>query len=160
LSQLTENPAVEHEENARRVVWALAWPAVALNSLQVVNSLLDSAFIGHLDPAALTAYGGITILVFLLFSLAMSLATGSTALVARAFGAGQVEEFRMACRQSNGLAILAGVVFAAFGALTAGTAAEMFLPAEDVRAKALMVQYLLIFAAGLPAIYLIQTLAG
>jgi hypothetical protein len=39
-------------ENASRVVWTLAWPAVALNSLQVINTLLDRGFIGHLPTAA------------------------------------------------------------------------------------------------------------
>ncbi len=157
---VVESPRTEAPERASRVVWALAWPAVALNGMQVANNLLDSFFIGHLDPAALTAYGGVTIVVFLLFSLAMALGTGATALVARAFGAGQVEEFRTACRQSNGLALVSGVFFAAFGVLTAGLAAHIFIPAEDARAMTLMVDFLVAFACGLPAIYVIQTLAG
>jgi putative MATE family efflux protein len=160
LSALAEPPIVQEGERPSRIVWTLAWPAVALNSLQVVNSLLDSAFIGHLDQAALTAYGGITVVVFLLFSLAMALGTGATALVARAYGAGRVEEFRTACRQSIGLSILAGVAFGALGALAADGAAGAFIPADDVRAHELMVRFLLLFAAGLPAIYVIQTLAG
>jgi len=128
--------------------------------MQVINSLLDSAFIGHLDQAALTAYGGITVVVFLLFSLAMSLSTGATALVARAYGAGQVEEFRTACRQSMGLSVVAGLLFAAIGVATAPFAARVFIPAEDTHAIALTTVFLMVFAAGLPAIYIIQTLAG
>jgi putative MATE family efflux protein len=154
-----EAPRVEKEHSAR-IVWALAWPAVALNSLQVVNSLLDSAFIGHLDQAALTAYGGITVVVFLLFSLSMALGTGATALVARAFGAGKVEEFRMACRQSMGLAVVAGLVLGAIGAGSASLAAGVFLPATDQRAIELMKAFLVLFCCGLPAIFIVQTLAG
>lgn len=128
--------------------------------MQVINSLLDSAFIGHLDQASLTAYGGITVVVFMLFSLAMALSTGATALVARAYGAGQVEEFRMACRQSMGLAIVAGLVFAGIGAATASVAARVFIPPEDARAIMLTTIFIVVFSAGLPAIYVIQTLAG
>lgn len=160
MSTLAERPAVEEHERSSRIVWALAWPAVALNSLQVVNSLLDSAFIGHLDQAALTAYGGITVVVFMLFSLAMALATGATALVARAYGAGKVEDFRTACRQSMGLAIACGVFFATIGILTAPISARVFIPEGDTRAMSLMVSFLIAFGAGLPAIYIIQTLAG
>lgn len=160
LSTLAERPTIEEHESPARVVWALAWPAVALNSLQVVNSLLDSAFIGHLDQASLTAYGGITVVVFLLFSLAMALGTGGTALVARAYGAGQVEEFRMACRQAIGLSIVCGILFAAVGTLTAPLAAKTFIPADDPRAMELVVKFLTAFSAGLPAIYIIQSLAG
>ncbi len=36
------------KENYSRIVWALAWPAVALNSLQVINTLLDRFFVGRL----------------------------------------------------------------------------------------------------------------
>jgi Na+-driven multidrug efflux pump len=71
-------------EHPVRVVWALAWPAVALNSLQVVNTLLDRGFIGHLPAAALTAHGGATNIMFMMFSLAVAVSTGATALVSRA----------------------------------------------------------------------------
>ena len=158
-TQVEEPPSFEHESPSR-IVWTLAWPAVALNSLQVVNSLLDSAFIGHLDQASLTAYGGITVVVFMLFSLAMALGTGGTALVARAFGAGMVEEFRTACRQANGLAIVAGIIFGAIGILTAPLMARTFIPAGDTRAIHLMVEFIIAFSCGLPAIYIIQSLAG
>lgn len=157
---LAESPVAPVAERASRVVWTLAWPAVSLNALQVANNLLDSFFIGHLEPASLTAYGAATIVVFLLFSLAMALGTGSTALVARAYGAGQVEEFRTACRQANGLAIVAGLFFALVGMAAAGGSARLFVPADDPRAAEHMVRFLIVFAAGLPAIYVIQVLAG
>lgn len=161
MSTLVEESASRSEhESASRIVWALAWPAVALNSLQVINSLLDSAFIGHLDQAALTAYGGITVVVFMLFSLAMALGTGSTALVARAYGAGQVEEFRTASRQANGLSIVCGIIFGAIGILSAPLAARTFIPAGDTRAMQLMVEFIVAFSCGLPAIFIIQSLAG
>jgi putative MATE family efflux protein len=142
------------------VVWALAWPAVALNSLQVLNSLLDVFFVSHLPKAALAAQGGSTTMIFLMFSLAMALGTASTALVSRAYGAGKVEEFRTACRKCLSLAILAGFVFMAISMALANPAARLFLPAEDAEAIRLMTLYFSAFSAGLPALYLIQTLAG
>lgn len=147
-------------EKAARVVWELAWPAVALNSLQVINSLLDIGFIGHLSKAALTAYGGVTPVVFLMFSLAMALATGATALVARAFGAGQAEEFRTACKQSVAVSIACGLICGVLGIVAIPFATWALLPPHAGDASAFMARYLIVYATGLPAIYIIQALAG
>jgi putative MATE family efflux protein len=149
-----------HHENPVRVVWALAWPAVALNSLQVVNTLLDRAFIGHLPTSSLTAHGGSMNIMFLMFSLAMALATGSTALVARAFGAGEKREFRKASRQSISLAIVFGLLTGAITCLFSYSFGGAILPAEDHDAIGLMGKFLFAYGMGLPAIYVIQTLAG
>lgn len=143
-----------------RTVWALAWPAVALNSLQVVNSLLDAGFIGHLPRSALVAYGGVTTIQFLLFSLAMAIGTAATALVSRAFGAGEISEFRKASRQCLLVSILAGIVIGLLGVVSAPATAAAFIPANETEARRLMVSFLTIYAAGVPAIYIIQALAG
>lgn len=162
---------LEEEENASavrqeapeafsRIVWTLAWPAVALNSLQVVNNLLDSFFIGHLEGAAMTAQSGAMSLMFLMFSLAMALGTASTALVSRAYGADKPEEFRAACRKCLSLALVSGLFLTVVCMLLARPAASLLLPADNPRALALMARFLAIYACSLPAIFLIQTLAG
>lgn len=143
-----------------KVVWALAWPAVALNSLQVVNALLDTKFVGSLQAAALTAVGASTTVVFLLFSMAMALGAAPTALVSRAFGAGKAEEMRRATRQSLGVALVAGIGFAFLGSVGAWVAAQLLIPATDSEARRLMVLYLHAWSIGLPAIFVIQTLAA
>lgn len=66
----------------------------------------------------------------------------------------------MACRQANGLALVSGIVLGAIGILTAPIAAKTFIPAGDTRAMQLMVQFLIAFACGLPATFVIQSLAG
>jgi len=147
-------------ENATHVVWRLAWPAVALNSLQVINTLLDRGFIGHLPGAALTAHGGSTTVMFLMFSLAIALATGATALTSRAYGAGQPEEFRMASRQSFRLAMFGGILMAVLTGFSAKAVASWTLPSDNPEAIHLMAQFVLAYALGLPAIFVIQTIAG
>lgn len=148
-----------HNERPVRTVWALAWPAVALNSLQVVNILLDRAFIGRLEAAALTALGGATNVLFLVFTLAMALGTASTALVSRAFGAREITEYRLAARQCLSLSIFVGTIVGLACWALASTAANI-LPQEDTEARRLLTEFLIVDAAGLPALYIIQTLAG
>jgi putative MATE family efflux protein len=147
-------------ENSARVVWELAWPAVALNSLQIVNTLLDRFFIGHLATAALTAHGGATSVMFLMFQLSVSVATGSTALVSRAYGAGDRLEFRQAARQSLRLAIVSGLVIAAVAAIVAPWTAMALLPPSDHAAIHSMRDFLWAYTLGLPGIFVVQVLAG
>lgn len=99
-------------------------------------------------------------LMFLMFSLAMALGTASTALVSRAFGAQQVEEFRTACRKCLSMALLGGFVLALVCWALALPSAQLLLPAKNGSAIVLMAKFLSIYALGLPAIFLIQTLAG
>ena len=157
---LAAEPVVPARENISRVVWTLAWPAVALNSMQVVNTLLDRFFIGHLESSSLTAHGASTNVMFLVFSLAMALGTGASAIVARAFGAGEEAEYRRGAQESLGLALVLGVVTAILTALSAGWAASALLPAKDLVAQREMTRFVLAYSTGLLPIYVIQTLAG
>lgn len=159
LAEAGETQEIPHE-NATHVVWRLAWPAVALNSLQVVNTLLDRTFIGHLYTPALTAHGASMNVMFMMFSLAVALATGSTALVSRAYGANDPATFRKASRQALGLAIAAGLVIGAITLFGSPGFAKAILPATDHDAVREMSRFLTAYAFGLPAIYVIQTLAG
>ncbi|AIE87008.1 MATE family efflux transporter [Fimbriimonas ginsengisoli] len=147
-------------ENPARVVWTLAWPAVALNSLQVVNTLLDRGFIGHLHAAALTAQGGATNVMFLMFSLAISIATGATALVSRSFGADERRQVRQAARQSLSLAIYAGIAMMLLTTGIAHLTAEWIMPPGALEAKRDMTYFVMAYGCGLPGIFIIQTLAG
>ncbi|MEQ1821957.1 MAG: MATE family efflux transporter [Fimbriimonadaceae bacterium] len=151
---------MKEQENAVKVVWALAWPAVALNSMQVINTLLDSFFVGNLKESSVTAYGGMTPVLFLMFSLAMTFGTASTALVSRAFGAGNRDEWRAASRQTSALSFLTGCVLGAVCWLLAEPAAQLMLPEKSGEAVTLMAQFFRVYAVGLPAIYLVQALAG
>jgi len=147
-------------ENRVRVVWMLAWPAVALNSLQVVNNLLDRGFIGRLPPSALTAQGGSINIVFLLFSLVMAFGVSSTALVSRAFGAREIEEYRLASRECVSLAILVSIGLAFLTVWSAPYIAYAILPNKNTEAIRLMTGFLRIFSIGLAPLATIQTLAG
>ncbi len=142
------------------MVWSLAWPAVALNSMQVVNSLLDRGFIGHLQAAALTAHGASINVVFLTISLSMTLAVSATALVSRAYGAERHDEVRLASRKCLSVSILAGVLLALATLATAPFAAQALLPPHDTEAIRLATAFLMAFAAGLPAFFVIQSIAG
>ncbi len=95
-----------------RQVWQIAMPAVVTMLLQTVNGLMDMFFVGHLptgrEALAATGIGGSVI--FLMISLAMGVAAGTMALVARFTGAQQPENCRYATGQSLTLSIIVGSV--------------------------------------------------
>jgi putative MATE family efflux protein len=157
---LAAEPPISQKENYSRIVWALAWPAVALNSLQVLNTLLDRFFIGHLHSPSLTAHGASTNVMFLVFSLAASLGTGASALVSRAFGAGEDDQCRRGAQEGLGLAVVLGFFTAVITALVAASTAHALLPARDTVAQAEMTSFVMVYAVGLLPIFVIQTLAG
>ncbi|MBL8060822.1 MAG: MATE family efflux transporter [Chthonomonas sp.] len=143
-----------------KVVWALAWPAVALNGLQVVNSLLDTFFIGHLNTNSLTAHGAALNVIFLMFSLAMTISVASTAMVARAYGAQQPDEYREANTQCLSLALVVGIILSASCLIIAPLAAPYLVPAGNTEAANLFKNFLTAYAFGLPATAIFTTLSG
>ncbi|MCG9894998.1 MAG: MATE family efflux transporter [Fimbriimonadaceae bacterium] len=148
------------EPPAWQVLWVLAWPAVLLNLLQTANSLLDGFFVGSLQPEALTALGGASPLIFLFGSLTFMLGTAATALVSRFFGAQDFNPMKEAAERSLSLSLYIGVGLTLAAMATAWGAPRLLLPPEDETAIRLMSGYLTIVAASLPALCLIQTLAG
>lgn len=145
---------------ASRAVWALAWPAVALNALQTINGLLDSFFVGHLEPSALTAHGAGLNIIFLIFSLGMTISVASAALVARSYGAREEREVREANRQCLRLATGVGVLMALLAVVGAYVAVPFLVPASEPRAMVLLRDFLLMWAPSIFANTIITTLAG
>lgn len=147
-------------ESSLRTVWTLAWPAVALNSLQTFNSLLDNFFLSYVGAAALTAVGASTSYVFLLFSVSMALGTAATAIVSRAFGAGTHEECVTANSKCLSLSIWFGVALMVIAFPGALGAARVLVSNDHPDVRHLFVIYATLFGLALPAVFVIQSLAG
>ena len=141
-------------------LWKLAAPAVALNALQTVNSLLDNFFVQRLSPEAVTAIGASTNVIFLFISVSMALGTAATAMVSRAFGAENHAEVREAASRCLAFSLVAGLLFALLAIPGAFLTAQLFIRDGNGGAKRLAVSYLAAFAFGLPAYFSVQSLAG
>ncbi len=110
LDKLTEKPA-------SRIVWALALPTMIASLVQTANSFLDRIFVGRLGAEALAAVGVGSQLVFLCMALAMAVSTGTTAIVARMYGANDQQSLRESARQALGIAMVLGLLFTLLGYL-------------------------------------------
>lgn len=92
---MTDSPALEVEESPGRPrlgIWQLAWPAMVGNLLFSVIGIISIKIVGELGPSAVAAVTTGQRLFFALQAIMMAISTGTTAMVARAFGAGDYRE--------------------------------------------------------------------
>jgi putative MATE family efflux protein len=81
-------------------IWQLAWPAIVGNLLNALVGLVDTKIVGGLGAAAVAAVTTGNRIVFILQALLMAVTAGTTALVARAWGAGERDEAERVTRAS------------------------------------------------------------
>lgn len=99
----------------RRAVFLLAVPMVLELVLESTFAVVDIFFVAKLGPSAVATVGLTESYLFLLYSVAMGLAMGVTALVARRVGEGKREEAAVTAVQAIFVALLASVVPAVVG---------------------------------------------
>jgi len=88
-------------------IWQLAWPAIATNLLASLVGFVDTKIVGSLGAPAIAAVTTGNRIFFILQALLMAVTAGTTALVARAWGAGDRDEAERVTRAS--LALCAGI---------------------------------------------------
>ena len=156
-------PVLEIEQPDKTLVselWHMAWPVVSLNLLQVVNGLLDRSFIGHLPEAAMSGHGASMSFIFLLFSLAIAISIGAGAIVARAYGAKHVHEFRAGSQQALQVAMYVGIVLGVLSYILTPLFAHTVFKAADTEDIFYVSQFLHAYSIGVPAICIIQVIAA
>lgn len=88
---MTESPAVEVAEapgNSQLGIWQLAWPAMVGNLLFSIIGIISIKIVGELGASAVAAVTTGQRLFFALQAIMMAISTGTTAMVARAYGSG------------------------------------------------------------------------
>jgi putative MATE family efflux protein len=117
-------PVANHNDpllhgNLLRGLLRLATPMLAGALLQNLQSVIDLFWVGRLGPEALAAVALGATVIMVLFPVLMGLSVGTTALVARAVGAGRYPEAGAAAAQSLLLAVILSVVCGLVGAALA-----------------------------------------
>ncbi len=150
--------AEETNRGLHRAVWMLAWPSVLTMLLQTANSFTDRFFVGRLGPDALAAAGVGGQLMFLLFSVGMSISIGTTALVARFAGSRDHDGATVAANQSVWIGGIAAVLCMAVALPLRHTLVTLL--GVDAHAGDLTVRYLTVTILGVPALFLMLILSN
>lgn len=125
----------------------LAGPMLLSAVLQNAQSLIDLFWVGRMGQDAVAALALAGTALMLLFPLLMGLATGTVALVARAYGAGRREEAAFMAAQSLTIAVVTGLLLG-FACLPLVPSACAWLGADPAVAP-LAIAYLRVSLMGL-----------
>ncbi|MEM8529938.1 MAG: MATE family efflux transporter [Chloroflexota bacterium] len=136
-------PATMSPKQRRRRVFRLALPAVAEQVLNTLVGITDIFLVGHLtvvamaqlgytSEAALAGVGLANQMVWLVTVFFMATSIGSTALIARAKGAGDIAQANRVLRQSLIIGLLMGLFATLFGLFLAPFAMQALGAADNV----------------------------
>lgn len=98
-----------------RAIFLLAVPMILELMMESAFAIVDIYFVGKLGPSAVATVGLTETYLFLLYSLAMGLATAVTAIVARRIGEKNKDAAGIAAMQSIFIGLLCSVPFAIAG---------------------------------------------
>jgi putative MATE family efflux protein len=139
-------PAGAH---VRPGIWQLAFPTILSNLMFSMVAMLQTKFVGDLGPVAVAAVGAGQRVFFTVQALLMAISVGTTALIARAWGAGDRREASHVLVASMVIAAVVSAVITLSGALFAQEVASMFgLDAEASRHAADNVFWICAFIIG------------
>ena len=91
-------------------VWQLAWPSILANLMASLVGFVDTKIVGSLGASAVAAVTTGNRIFFILQALLMAVTAGTTALVARSWGAGDRAEAERVTRASLGLCTVIALV--------------------------------------------------
>lgn len=104
-----------HEKKTTRqkisVILILAVPAMIENILQTVVGFVDILFVSQLGLNAVTAVGIANTVLTVYIAIFMALGVGTSSLIARNIGAGDMEKAKSIARQSTSLSAILGLLF-------------------------------------------------
>jgi putative MATE family efflux protein len=118
--------AAQPKPDKRPTVWQLAIPSITANLMFSLVAIIQTKFVGAMGAPAVAAVGAGQRVFFALQALLMAIGVGTTALVARSWGAGQHEEASRITSSSLMLGGLVGLIIMIFGMVFSHKIAEIF----------------------------------
>lgn len=137
----------EKEKPARPSIAQLALPSIMGNLLYAIVGMVQTKFVGEMGAQALAAVGAGQRVFFALQAVMMAIAAGTTALVARAWGAGDYREASRVTMASLMVGTGFSFVLTLLGLLFADSIAGVFgLDAETIAMAAANIRILSLFS--------------
>jgi putative MATE family efflux protein len=122
----TKDSAAQPALYKRPSIWQLAAPSITANLMFSMVAMVQTKFVGGMGAPSVAAVGAGQRVFFALQALLMAIGVGTTALVARSWGAGQQEEASRMTSSSLMLGGLVGLVLMIFGMVFSHQIAGVF----------------------------------
>jgi len=127
-------------------VWELAWPTIVSNLLFSAVGFVDIKIVGSLGASAVAAITTGTRALFVVQGVLMAVTAGTTALVARAWGAGDRDEAARVTRASLWLSLGIALVLTVVSVVYADTLTGIFrLDARTLELATTFIRWLSLF---------------
>ncbi|PWK15049.1 MATE family efflux transporter [Tumebacillus permanentifrigoris] len=140
-----------------RVILALAVPAIVENILQTVVGFVDTLFVSRLGLVNVTAVGVANSILAIYIAVFMALGVGTSSLIARSVGAGDLMRAKAIARQSTWISGGMGLLFGLITLFLASPLLEVMGAEPDVL-QAATVYFRIV---GMPAVFLsLMTIFG
>lgn len=94
-----------------KVILALAIPAMVENILQTIVGFVDTLFVSKLGLNEVTAVGVANAVLAVYIAIFMALGVGTSSLIARSIGAGDINKAKVIARQSTYISAAFGLLF-------------------------------------------------
>jgi len=142
-----------------KLILMFALPMLLGNVFQQLYNIVDSIIVGnYLGKEALAAVGASFPIIFLLMSLIIGIAIGSTILISQYYGAKQYDNIRKAVDTINIVLFVAAICFGAIGSIFSEEIFVLIKLPADVLPDAS--KYLRIYFMGLPAFFGFQGISA
>ncbi len=130
-----------------KLIWRFAIPMLLGNVFQQLYNIVDSIIVGnYLGDEALSAVGASFPLIFLLISLVIGIAMGSTIVISQYFGAKDYEKVKLSIDTLYIILFFASILVSAFGLIFSRDIFELIKLPDEVIPQAMT--YFNIFIAG------------
>jgi putative MATE family efflux protein len=137
---------VTHGKGERPGIWQLAFPSMLGNLSYTIVGMVQTKFVGELGAQAVAAVGAGQRVFFAIQAILMAVSAGTTALVARAWGAGDYTEASRVTMASLAVGVALSLLMSTFGLLFADSMAGVFgLDAATLELAADYIEWLCIF---------------
>ncbi|MCP5178586.1 MAG: MATE family efflux transporter [Pseudomonadales bacterium] len=107
-------------------IWQLAFPSMLGNLSYTIVGMVQTKFVGSLGAQSIAAVGAGQRVFFAIQAILMAVGAGTTALVARAWGAGDRQEASRVAMASLALAVVLAAIMSTLGLLFADNMAGAF----------------------------------
>ncbi|CAM4412022.1 hypothetical protein L1N85_25545 [Paenibacillus alkaliterrae] len=94
-----------------KIILALGIPAVIENFLQTIVGFVDTLFVAKLGLGEVAAVGVSNTIIAVYLAIFLAIGVGSSSLIGKSIGAGDLAKAQSIARQATWLAILAGLLF-------------------------------------------------
>jgi putative MATE family efflux protein len=121
--------------NIVRALFALSWPMIIANSVNMIGPTVDMIWVGRLGAAAIAGVGVAGIAVMLVQSGLMGLFMGLRAMVARFIGANDEKQANYVAQQALVVGVVSSVILAAVGVFFSEDILNLVGVAPDVIAE-------------------------